>query len=34
MLNENMRNKDISNELGVSTSYISKINKEYVKRRF
>ena len=34
MLNENMRNKDISSELGVSTSYISKINKEYVKSRF
>lgn len=34
MLNENMRNKDISSELGVSASYISNINKKYVKSKF
>ena len=31
MLNENMRNKDISSNLNVSPSYVSKINKMYVK---
>jgi ferredoxin-thioredoxin reductase catalytic subunit len=34
MLNKNMRNKDISSELGVSASYISNINKKYVKSKF
>ena len=32
MLNKNMKNKDISLELGISPSYVSKINKEYVNK--
>lgn len=32
MLNKNMRNKDISKELGVSSSYVTKINKKYVNK--
>lgn len=32
MLNKNMRNKDISKELGISPSCISQINKKYVRK--
>lgn len=32
MLNKNMRNKDISKELGISPSCVSQINKKYVRK--
>ena len=31
MLNNNVKNKDISKKLEISSSYVSKIKKEYVK---
>ena len=34
MLKNNVRNKDISKQLGISSSLVSKINKNYVKSRF
>ena len=34
MLKNNIRNKDISKQLGISSSLVSKINKNYVKSRF